>query len=73
MPAALFPAMMALALQAEPVPGRPFARIRTMIAAGAVHESELVALEADLDLARTDPSIGWEYHAVQMVCRPGPA
>lgn len=46
---------------------------RTMIAAGAVHESELVALEADLDLARTDPSIGWEYHAVQMVCRPGPA
>jgi ubiquinone/menaquinone biosynthesis C-methylase UbiE len=46
---------------------------RTMIAAGAVHASELVALEEDLDRARRDPSIGWEYHAVQMVCRPGSA
>jgi ubiquinone/menaquinone biosynthesis C-methylase UbiE len=44
---------------------------RTMIAAGAVDATELVALEADLDRARSDPTIEWEYHAIQMVARPG--
>jgi len=44
---------------------------RTMIAAGAVDADELLALEDDLDRARNDPAVGWEYHAVQMTCRPG--
>lgn len=44
---------------------------RTMIAAGAVDATELVALEADLDHARNDLTVGWEYHAVQLTCRPG--
>lgn len=44
---------------------------RAMTEAGAVDAAELAALEADLDLARRDPTVGWEYHAVQMTCRPG--
>ena len=43
---------------------------RAMIAAGAVDAAELAALESDLDRARRDPTVGWEYHAVQMTCRP---
>jgi len=44
---------------------------RTMIAAGAVDRSELGALEEDLDWVRSDPTIEWEYHAMQIVARPG--
>jgi hypothetical protein len=40
-----------------------------MIRAGAVDPDELRALDADLDRARRDERIGWEYHAVQVVAR----
>jgi SAM-dependent methyltransferase len=42
---------------------------RSMIRAGAVDPDELRALDADLDRARRDERIGWEYHAVQVVAR----
>jgi SAM-dependent methyltransferase len=42
---------------------------RSMIRAGAVDPDEIRALDADLDRARRDEMIRWEYHAVQVVAR----
>lgn len=59
MPAALAPAMMALALQAEPVPGRPFARVDGPIALRVASACELVAMDAEgRELGRASAAAG---------------
>jgi len=59
MPAALVPAMMALALQAEPVPGRPFARVDGPIGVRVTTPCELVAMDvAGRELARAAAAAG---------------
>jgi peptidyl-prolyl cis-trans isomerase B (cyclophilin B) len=59
MAAALVPAMMALALQAEPVPGRPFARVDGPIEVRVASPCELVAMDAaGRELARSAAGAG---------------
>lgn len=43
---------------------------RTMAEHEAVSSDDLDALRHDLDAARADPEVRWEYHAVQLTCRP---
>lgn len=79
MPAAFVPAMMALALQAEPVRGRPFARVDGPIAVRVTSPCELVAMDAagrelgrvaaaagEQDLARLVPALRTAAHAVRV-------
>lgn len=43
---------------------------RTMAEHEVVSDEDLDALRRDLDLARAEPDLRWEYHAVQLTCRP---
>jgi len=43
---------------------------QTMADHEVVSSDDLDALRRDLDAARADPDVRWEYHAVQLTCRP---